>query len=596
MNDEINRSEKSEQTKNRLGDYIDFVRNTIKRLAPTGQKRWTTPEALEEELKESYFATAYRDFGYPTFDAFLRDAKFEDFWVVEKDAEGKDAVRIRLRREIAQYLKGVTDTIAALFEQNGAKPIDIEQLNEALRGKNFAVTYTDLGYSSFEVFLTDTKRFGKFWNSQKRSDFSILLYPAGVKVSPEKMEEAPRTEVAAPKQEDNVLSPEAAEIAHKVESMGRLLFDAEGWVPIAKMEARIRAGEQLKAIGFESLQGFVNAFATQLGWETSLRGTEQTPSLRITEEKLKATPRVRRPDKRESRPNRNSAEERFHAPEQQKEPVKQARKRVGCGKSSFGELSDFGELSIEADLLRDLMARLAPQYATLFPADEQLELYLRFCLTLFFHRLYDADKLTPEEDKMLFNTGLLDRDNREIVAVAAKGTPTESGLACFLHEFRCIDEAHGANVPEDGKRFFLLADNKLTTEQILLSNLPELTKEDFLPIVPAGRDALEHPDHIETLCSINPCADERGNVTLSGEVALAYEAKRNAIRTEAPALYPLMYDVKAEAFYTLMPITIQGARYFLALAHEGSWQPVALCTPEAALMRSAPLSMPQKEW
>ncbi len=622
MNDETIRSQKSEHDDNRLDEYVDFVRSTIKRLAPTGQKRWTTPEAVEEALRESYFATTYKDLGYDTFDHFLRDVRFEDFWVVEKDAEGKDAVRIRLRREIAQYLKGVTDTITTLYRGNHNEPITIDCLNEALRGTNYAVTYTDLGYSSFEVFLTDSKRFSKFWNSEKTSDYSILLAPAGVNIPYEAKGKPIEQPQAAPSHKKNeevtastnqtALSEDAVRIAQRVEGAGRLLFDAEGWVEISKLETRVPAA-QLQRVGFDTVQAFVEAYADRLGWEVQLRGEEKIPSLRIKEENLKATPLGLIAHKETPRTKRtkarNEEQPEMHRTQresvQQSEPVQtdsatESKQIMGCGETKCGAIPDHDALLIKPETLQSLMDILAPQYAAQF-ADDTLELYLRYHLTLYFYRLYGADALVIDNNNLLFNTGLLDNTKREIVAVLRDVRHLEGSEPYELVSFRQRKDAlhhdEGEDVvPEGGKRFFMLVDQSLTREQMLLSGLKPMEKSAFKDILPSQIEALATSKRVDELCTCVPPRDRQNNEALCEAVAAAYEAKRMLMIGEAPRLYPLMYDVKAREFYSLLSVELNGANYCLAIAYkDGQYRPVTLCTFEEALMRTAPLSWPRSK-
>ena len=206
-----------------------------------------------------------------------------------------------------------------------------------------------------------------------------------------------------------------------------------------------------------------------------------------------------------------------------------------------------------------------------------------------------------DNNNLLFNTGLLDSTKREIVAVLRDVRHLEGSEPYELVSFRGRKDAlhhdEGEDVvPEGGKRFFMLVDQSLIREQMLLSALQPMEKSAFKDILPSQIEALATSKRVDELCTCVPPRDRQNNEALCEAVAAAYEAKRMLMIGEAPKLYPLMYDVKARDFYSLLPVELNGANYCLAIAYkDGHYCPVTLCTFEEALIRTAPLSCPRSK-
>lgn len=169
-----NSEPKSEIIFNTNDDYIAFIRNTIKDNTPP--KAWLTLDMLTEILDKQQVPPYYKQMGYDTLESFLADPRFNRLWRADKQYNSPFLVRHSLGLEIVQYVQAVEASIKELYLNKGRQPVLLPELVERMNQMELPISYANMGYPSFEVFLMD-KRFEKQWQVEKKPDFTIDLKP-----------------------------------------------------------------------------------------------------------------------------------------------------------------------------------------------------------------------------------------------------------------------------------------------------------------------------------------------------------------------------------------------------------------------------------
>lgn len=155
-------------------EYVAFMRATIKENTPP--KAWLSLKMLVAILNDQHVSEYYKDLGYDTLESFLADPKYKKLWRADKQNNSPFLVRYSHGLEIVQYIEEVEQAIRSLYFQKEHNAVTSEELIKALEETELPISYSHMGYPSFEVFLTD-KRFAKQWTAETQENYTLMLRP-----------------------------------------------------------------------------------------------------------------------------------------------------------------------------------------------------------------------------------------------------------------------------------------------------------------------------------------------------------------------------------------------------------------------------------
>lgn len=156
-------------------EYVGFIRELIRTNTPP--KAWLSIDMLEELLKEKFVPDYYLTIGYDSLERFLADPQYKDLWRTDKQYNSPFLIRHSYGKEIKQYVDTVADSILGIYLENRRESVALNTLVEKMNGYKLPISYSSMGFPSFEVFLVD-KRFAHLWHAEKTKEFSIMLQPA----------------------------------------------------------------------------------------------------------------------------------------------------------------------------------------------------------------------------------------------------------------------------------------------------------------------------------------------------------------------------------------------------------------------------------
>lgn len=154
--------------------YVDFIRDLIKNSAPP--KSWISLENFQKVLDEKRVEPYFKKMGFPSLEHFLIEPAYRELWRVDNQPNTPFLIRHSYGREIKIYIETIREAIVSLYYANNHRFITLEQLANRITASELPISYRDMGFPSFEVFLFD-KRFESLWHATKTEDFLITLEP-----------------------------------------------------------------------------------------------------------------------------------------------------------------------------------------------------------------------------------------------------------------------------------------------------------------------------------------------------------------------------------------------------------------------------------
>lgn len=155
-------------------EYVSFIRTVIKDNTPP--KAWLSIDMLKSILEKLQVEDYFESMGYNSLESFLEDPRYNKLWRADKQNNSPFLVRFSYGLEILEYVQTVQKTIKSIYLKNGREPVTLDELTAHLEGLDLPISYSQMGYPSFAVFIVD-KRFNNQWIAKKTTDFSIRIKP-----------------------------------------------------------------------------------------------------------------------------------------------------------------------------------------------------------------------------------------------------------------------------------------------------------------------------------------------------------------------------------------------------------------------------------